>query len=216
MPHSVVSLMIIDSHHMFNDGLVALLSPIPTLTILGVFTSAKLGLQAYKQQRSDIVIIGDDLEDMHMITLVQELKLYDKEVKVLVLASLLHDFTILEAIKVGVTGYVSKTNSFHLLEKALLKISKHQSFYCDKISQVLATYVLGESRDTAAQSRYAKLTQREREIMIALLTGVAIQEIAQTLGISRKTVTSHKSKIYDKLGVRNMVEFVKIGTELGF
>ena len=216
MPNPPVSVMLIDGHKMFNEGLVALISPIPTLSIVGVYASGKEGLQAYKQQCADIVIIGDDFDDMHMITLVQELRLYDRQARILVLASVLHDFTILETIRTGAIGYVSKTNSFHLLEKALLKISQDQTFYCDRVSQVLARHVLGEHHGSSLRAQFNKLTQREREIMIALLNGVAIQDISHTLGISRKTVTSHKSKIFEKLGVKNMVEFVKMGTELGF
>lgn len=216
MPNPPVSVMLIDGHQMFNEGLVALLSPIPTLSIVGVFASGKAGLQAYKEQCADIVIIGDEFEDMHMITLVQELRLFDSQVRILVLASRLHDFTILETIRSGASGYVSKTNSFHLLEKALLKISQGQTFYCDRVSQVLARHVLGDHDASNIRSQFNRLTQREREIMIALLGGIAIQDIALTLGISRKTVTSHKSKIFEKLGAKNMVEFVRIGTELGF
>ncbi|MCK5156603.1 MAG: response regulator transcription factor, partial [Spirochaetales bacterium] len=163
----------------------------------------------------DITIISDCMSNLHSIALVQEIKLHNKNAKILILAAQLSDFTVIETIKAGVMGFISRTNDFQVLKKALIKIYHNQPYFCDSVSQILARNLTVDDNPSSLKAIFKKLTNREKEIMISLLDGMSINDIANSLHISRKTVTTHKSKVYRKFNITNTIEFVKVGNELG-
>ena len=215
MSSNKISLLLIDMQILFIEGLTSLLTP-TQFEIIGAFTDPIEGLQAFKKLLPDITIISECMSNFNTITLVQEMILYNKQAKILILATKLSDFTVIETIKVGVMGFISRTNSIKILEKALLNIYHNQPYYCDLVSQILARNLTVDKNPTSHIDIFKKLTNREKEIMIALLDGMSINDIANSLHISRKTVTTHKSKVYKKFNLNNMIEFVKLGNELGF
>ncbi len=212
-----VTLLLIDPHQLFMDGLISLLERKQSFEIVGAFTNPSSGLHAYKKLQPQITIISDCFPDMHTVTLIQEIKLFRKQAKVIVLAGKLQDFMVLESIKSGVDGFIARSSGFHILEKALEKIINSESYYCDMVSQILAKSLLSRTENTTGNNYLLSiLTNREKEVMIALLEGMSISSIAVSLNISRKTVATHKSKIFKKFNITSLIDLVRIGNELGF
>lgn len=209
------SLLIIDPQVMFVEGLRALLNQTDRCEVIGMYTDNSAGLLAYKDLQPEIVLISDSVSGIHIINTIHEIRLYDTAAKIAVLGDCLNNFIVIEALKAGVMGYLSKHNAFSTLERALMMIHQGQPFFCERVSQILAKQLVQGSSETSMKAQFDRLTIREKEIMIALLNGRSISQVADSLNISRKTVTTHKSKIYQKLNVTNMVELVRLGAELG-
>jgi DNA-binding NarL/FixJ family response regulator len=136
------TLLLIDPHQLFIDGLVSLLERKKEFEIIGAYTNPATGLHAYKKLQPQVTIISDCFPDMHTVTLIQEMKLFRKQAKVIVLAGKLQDFMVLESIKSGADGFIARSSGFHILEKALGKIINDESYYCDMVSQILAKSLL--------------------------------------------------------------------------
>ncbi len=211
-----VSLILIDSHMLFLEGLQALLQAEKTFDIISLHTDTNEGLLAFKEHQPDIVILSDCIAGMSIITMAQEILLLNRSAKIIILAGEIQEFIVLETIKAGVTGFLSRCNSFHVVLKAIQRVVDNQTYYCDQVSQILAHSIINGKDESSVQGIFNRLTNREKEIMIALLDGRSINSIAGFLHISRKTVTTHKSKIFRKFNITNIVELVRIGNELGF
>lgn len=210
-----ISLLIIDAHAMFVEGLSALLTESNRFEIAGICLDATAGLQAFKDLTPHIILISDSIEGIHIINTIHEIRLFQREARIVVLGECMRDFIVIEALRAGVVGYIAKHNSFSSLERALYQIHQGQSFFCERVSQILARELLNNGSEISSKALYNRLTVREREVLISLLDGKSIIQIANTLNISRKTVTTHKSKIFQKFNVTNMVDLVRIGAELG-
>ena len=209
------SLLIIDPQVMFVEGLCTLLNQSDHCEVLGTCIDTSAGLPTFKDLRPEIVLISDSVTGIHIINTIHEIRLFDPKAKIVVLGDCLNEFIVIEALKAGVMGYLSKRNAFSTLDRALMMVHQGQPYYCERVSQILALQLVQGDTEVSSKVRFDRLTIREKEIMIDLLNGRSISEVAESLNISRKTVTTHKSKIYQKLSVTNMVELVRFGAELG-
>jgi len=146
------TLLLIDPHQLFIDGLVSLLERKKEFEIIGAYTNPATGLHAYKKLQPQVTIISDCFPDMHTVTLIQEMKLFRKQAKVIVLAGKLQDFMVLESIKSGADGFIARSSGFHILEKALGKIINDESYYCDMVSQILAKSLLSGNENKSSNT----------------------------------------------------------------
>ena len=192
------TLLLIDPHIIFIEGIQSLLKERTEYEVLGLFTDPKEGLAALKRLKPDISILGCGLEKINTISLVREIKLINKKAKIMILSGKIREFLLFQLIDMGVNGYISRTNEFSIVNKAINEIMKDQTFYDHIAAGFLANRSKNGENDSSIQTIYKKLTCREKEIMTFLLEGVSTKEIADILHICRKTVTTHKSNIYKK------------------
>jgi DNA-binding NarL/FixJ family response regulator len=109
------------------------------------------------------------------------------------------------AIKAGASGYLSKESDSDLLLPALRKILLGSLFISPKVAQLLAADLAPHNKTDQA---HLKLSDREFEIFSRIVKGQSLTEIANQLSLSIKTVSTHKTHILEKMGLKNQVDLV--------
>jgi DNA-binding NarL/FixJ family response regulator len=121
---------------------------------------------------------------------------------------------VLESLRAGVHGYLLKDSAAAELRAAIRAVCRGESFFSPPIARHLGAAVRGEL-DAGSPSVLTQLSGRERQVLVGVAGGRTNKEIAQELGISHRTVESHRESLMRKLGVYTVAGLTKVALEEG-
>lgn len=187
------------------------------LTLAGEAATGEDAVEACRTIRPDVVVLDLSLPGkVQGLDVAQTLRAEGTADKILVLTGRTDHEAVFEAIRVGADGYLEKTAGVRFIADALLRVAAGERVFTPEQERIAVT-MLGEmARRTRESSDVrAVLTQRELQILELLSRGVTVKQVATRLGLSPRTVETHISKLYRKLGVRNRVQAVSKATAIG-
>lgn len=187
------------------------------LTLAGEAATGEDAVEACRTIRPDVVVLDLSLPGkVQGLDVAQTLRAEGTADKILVLTGRTDDEAVFEAIRVGADGYLEKTAGVRFIADALLRVAAGERVFTPEQERIAVT-MLGEmARRTRESSDVrAVLTERELQILELLSRGVTVKQVATRLGLSPRTVETHISKLYRKLGVRNRVQAVSKATAIG-
>ena len=211
------TILIIDDHPLFREGLKSLMASNSKLQVVGEAGNARDGLRMAKGLKPDLVLIDISLPDKSGIELTRDIRSLDSEPQVIIVSMHSKIDYITEAFQAGARGYVIKESAAEKLVQCLEAVSKGEYFLDSSLSfnvvKRLAEFPERKARIT--DSGYGTLTAREQQVMRLLAEGLSSKEVAADLGISPKTVENHRSNIMEKLGLHSAMELVRYAAKLG-
>jgi DNA-binding NarL/FixJ family response regulator len=194
-------IFLIDDHPVLRDGLRRLLEGEPDLLVCGEAENAKKAMERIPASLAEIALVDISLPGMDGIELIKSLKTRFPALRLLMLS--MHDEALYaeRALRAGAKGYVMKQSPTEHLLLAIRRVLNNEIY----LSESLTTHLLGAivSQKAKPGSVLNKLTDREMEIVRLLGKGFTTGEVAQQLGISGKTVESHKGNLRRKLNLHN-------------
>jgi DNA-binding NarL/FixJ family response regulator len=199
-------ILIADDHELFRDGVRVLLQSHPGWEICG---EAGTGVEAVAQAEEllpDIVILDISMPDLNGADAARRIRTVSKTAEILILSMHYSDQLIREIIDAGALGYVLKSDSDKDLLLAVEALARHKPFFTAQATDVIHSEFNIRARIPLLRSR---VTSREREIIQHLAQGKRSKEIASSLGISIKTVETHRSNVMRKLELHSLTELVR-------
>ena len=196
--------LIVDDHPLMRDGLVELISGETDVAVCGEADSAATALAAIGTLNPDVVVLDLTLGADDGVALVATIHERSPLLPILVLS--MHDETLYaeRLLGLGARGYVMKQEASEVFLFALRKLVAGEHYVRPELAARLF------SRVSRAHSQQAnQLTEREREVLRAIARGLGTQEIAKTLGMSAKTVDSHRRNMREKLGLASASDLVR-------
>lgn len=193
-------------------GIVAATAGLDLVAALGDFTSALAWLQTHTAPRVMLVDLG--LPDGDGLDLIRASRGLEPQPEVMVISVFGDERHVVRAIEAGATGYLLKDSSAEEIGQGILRLIDGES----PISSSIARHLLKRLQPAARPAPDADgphLTRRENDVLQLIAKGFAYAEIAQHLGMSPNTVTSHIKHIYRKLQVRSRGEAVFEAMQLG-
>jgi DNA-binding NarL/FixJ family response regulator len=206
-------ILIVDDHPLMREGLYELISAEQDLSVCGDAADAASAIAAVESLRPDVVVLDLTLGSDDGITLVQELRSRVPDLKILVVS--MHDETLYaeRLLALGARGYVMKQEPADVFVGALRRVANGEHH----VSAALATRLYGRlarhRHPAAGTAPVDGLTDREREVLRAVARGCSTQEIATQLGMSAKTVDSHRRNIREKLGLGSAGDLVRYAVQ---
>jgi DNA-binding NarL/FixJ family response regulator len=208
-----IRVLIVDDHPLMREGLRELIGAEPDMLVCGDAGDAAGALQAVAAARPDVVVLDLTLGSDDGIALVQQLRARVPDLRILVVS--MHDEALYaeRLIALGARGYVMKQEPAEVFVAALRRVGHGEHH----VSSALATRLYGRlarHRGVPATATPTDgLTDREREVLRAVARGRSTQEIAADLGMSAKTVDSHRRNIREKLGLGSAGDLVRYAVQ---
>ncbi len=207
------TLLLADPHVIVREGLWALLASRDDISVVGEASDGAQALELAERMRPDIVILETHLPKVSGLEVIGRLAHDSEGPRVLVLS--MHDSQIHveQSLRAGACGYMVKTGSAKELLHAVEMIRDGQTYVSSAVmEQVMESMVRDRS---TPRTGLASLTPREREVLRLIAEGLSGKEIAATLGISAKTIETHRSRIMEKLGIHKVSGLVRYAIREG-
>ncbi len=207
-------LVLADDHALFRDGLRNLLAA-NGLEVVGEAANGREALAVVRAQRPDVVLMDISMPTLTGIDATRLLSAEFPEIRIVMLTASTDDADIFEAIKSGASGYLSKDLEADKFIALLEGVSRGEP----ALSPSVARKVLGElarPQPRASQPAGTDLTDREREVLTALVSGVTSnKDLASTLFISENTVKYHLRNILEKLHLSSRAQVIAYAMQHG-
>jgi DNA-binding NarL/FixJ family response regulator len=206
---SRMELLLVDDHTIVREGLKRILEPIADSWTI---TEAGTGFQALeflRRQHFDLAIVDLSMPGMNGLDLIRRIKAEWPATAVLVLSMHAEEQYALRAFKAGANGYVTKDGASAELVNAVRKVAAGGAY----VSAGLAERVIQQLNGTVEVPRHAELSDRELEVLQRIVAGERLTDIAEALHLSVKTVSTHKSRIQEKLQLPSNAALIRYGLE---
>ena len=205
------SLLMVDDHTIVREGLKRILEPIAHQWAMTEAASGFQALECLRRQHIDLAIVDLSMPGMSGLDLVRRIKSEFPRVAVLVLSMHGEEQYARRAFKAGANGYVTKDTAATELVSAVRKVSSGGAY----VSSTLAERMVQQLNGVMRESRLDLLSDRELEMLKYIVAGQRLTDIAEALHLSIKTVSTHKSRIQDKLQLPNIAALIRFGLEQG-
>jgi len=200
-------ILLADDHALIRQGIGNLLRAEPEFEVVGEADSGRLAVSRTLQMHPDVVLMDVGMPEMNGIEATREIKKADPGVLVLGLSVHSDRRFVDSMLGAGASGYMLKDGPFPELLDAIRTIRHGDVFVSPQVERALP--------QSAVEQVAARLSMRERQVLKGLGEGSSNQQIADRLGLSRKTVETHRAKIVRKIGIRSIAGMTKFAIRIG-
>jgi DNA-binding NarL/FixJ family response regulator len=208
-------ILIADDHEVVREGLRRMVETEPDWEVCGVAADGREAVALATELNPDVVIVDMTMPELDGVQVVQQIKRALPQTEILVFSAHESESVIAEVFAAGAKSYIRKADAGRHLISALRSLQEHKPFFTDEISEVLFSRFLtgaGNKQDSASNE---SLTTREREIVRLLAEGKSNQDAALALGISIRTIETHRATVMRKLRVDSLAGLVRYAIRNG-
>lgn len=210
-----IRVLVADDHSVVRQGIRHVLEGDGEFTIVAEAENGDEVAELVAQNQPDVVVLDISMPGLSGLEVTAVLRRQFPECRVLILSMYDNQEYVLEAVRSGAHGYLLKDTAADDLATAIRSIHSGEAFYSTPIAAKLAAAVKGDSSDKYATGELASLTTREREVLRGIARGLTNKDIAAELGISPRTVETHRESLMRKLGIRHVAGLTKLALETG-
>ena len=197
-------ILIADDHAVVRSGLRAILEAHPNWEVVAEASDGKEAISKAIEAQPDVAVIDYSLPVLNGIEVTRQIRARLPKTEVLIFTMHDNQALIEELLKAGARGYLLKSDAKANLIGAVEALAAHKLFFTANVSEaLLKSYVEGSKRAASP------LTGRERSVVQLIAEGHSNKEIAQLLGISRKTVETHRAAVMRKLKISSSAALVR-------
>ncbi|GLH38255.1 DNA-binding response regulator [Pseudomonas moraviensis] len=203
------NLLLVDDHSLIRAGVRALVLDIPGYAVIGEANDGSQLLEMVEQLSPDIVLLDISMRETGGLEALQRLKRVRPQSKVLILSMHTDPALIMQALESGAHGYLLKDTTATELEHALEALRNNERYLSPAIAHTVINQAL--TRNQKSQPDIAdshNLTARQLEILRLIVRGKSTREIANGLGLSVKTVETHRAQIMKRLQIYDVAGLV--------
>ncbi len=206
-----IRVLVVDDHPVVRQGLVSCLAR-HQLQVVGEAANGRDALRRVRELSPDVVLMDLDMPHMSGLTAAELLRKENPAVKVLVLSMHTHSEYVLRILQCGARGYILKDAPTEEMVKAIEAVHSGGTFFSSDIARLaLNQFVRGVSDDPRAKP----ISNREREVLIAIAEGLSNKEIACRLSVGVRTVETHRERIMRKLNIHSVAGLTKYAIQKG-
>lgn len=200
----MVRVAVADKYPVVHFGIKSYFRDSEEIEIVASLDNFSLITEVLNSKNIDVLLIDLDLNGMPSVLDLKGLLNEFPETKILIFSNYLEKMYAPNCIKMGVSGYVHKTEKMEFLKESILKAANGETILNDSIRKSLT--IIGNQKK--GDRLHRKLSTREIEVLRYLSDGKKNNEIAQILGLNEKTVSTYKLRLLIKLNVTNLLDLV--------
>lgn len=206
----MIKILIAEDHAIVRNGLRQIFSDSTDLEVVGEATNGSEVLELARKLAFDLLLLDMTMPGVTGPELIKRLLAEHPAMKILVLSMNNESQSVNRALKAGASGYVTKDSDQTVLFAAIRKVASGQKF----IDPALVEAMVFDNA-TGEEERHSILSDRELQVLQMLASGLNPGEIADSLFLSAKTVSTHKANLMQKLGIDNNADLVRYAIRHG-
>ncbi len=209
--HPPLHILIVDDHAIVREGLKHLLERPDTAWTVAEAENGLRALELLRAEHFDLAVVDLSMPGMSGLELLRRVRQEFVRLRVLILSTHSEEQYAMRAFKAGAKGYVTKDLAAHELELAVRKVADGGTY----VSPGLAERLVLQLNGTFEPPRHDQLSDRELDVTRRLVAGQRPTDIANELHLSIKTVSTHKSRILERLQLPNLAALIRYGMANG-
>lgn len=220
-----ITVVVIDDHPLFRQGVIDSLSLEPDLNILGQAENGTQGLEIIRKYKPQVAVVDVNMPDMNGQMLTLRVNAEKLPTRVVLLTAYDDHGQRIYGLRAGASAYSSKDIEPEALARMVRIVASGWYVVGDQIFdlQEMNAWLISQTPGTAPttderldEAPYQLLSEREMEVLKAISSGLSNKEIAMALGISHQTVKNHVTSILHKLGVEDRTQAVLYALRYGW
>jgi DNA-binding NarL/FixJ family response regulator len=202
-------ILIADDHEMVRRGLRSLLEARPDWEVCGEVENGRDAVEAVRKLKPDVAILDVSMPILNGLEAARQIRKEAPGCEVLILTMHHSEQLVREVLAVGARSYILKSDAGSMVVTAVEHLSKGKPFFTSSVSAVLLKAFLDTNGDGPGPDDKGALTARERETVQLVAEGKSSKEISTIMGISEKTVETHRTNLMRKLDIHSISEIVR-------
>lgn len=210
-----IRVLVADDHVLIRQGVRHVLEEAPDLEVVAEAATGEETLRLAASEAPDVVLLDISMPGMSGLEAAVRLQSDVPSVRVLILSMHEQIEYVLQAVRAGASGYLLKDAGPAKLREAVRAVYEGEGYFSPAVARELGAALRGGADSPGEADAAASLTPREREVIVRIADGRSNKQIAVDLGISRRTVESHRESLMRKLGIRTVAGLTRFVLENG-
>lgn len=212
-----ISIMLVDDHNILLEAIETVLEKEDAFTIAGRANTCAEAMVVLASTKPDVVVLDLRLPDCDGTDLIPQIIKASSKTKIIVLTIDGSIHAIQKSYSRGAQGYILKNSGTSRLVESIYKVHEGEIYADGFVSEVMLRFLTVPPQEVmdADVELYNSLSPREREVFDFMATGLSTKEIASELGISPKTVETHRQNLYTKIDMHDPIEIIRYAVSIG-
>jgi len=210
---SALRIVLADDHGLVRAGLRALLSELPGVEIVAEAGDGQEALKVIRELRPDVALLDVSMPGLNGLEVAARVVKEHPRTKVIIVSMHGDDESVRRALLAGAAGYLLKHSDRGELEMALRAVARGDTWLSPAVSKKVVAAFAEAARPSA--EGLGVLTPRQREVLQLIAEGHSSKEIAHRLGLSLKTVETHRTELMERLGIHGVAGLVRYAIRVG-
>ena len=205
----MIKIMLVDDHELVRTGVRRLLEDNIDIKIVGEASSGEEAITQVKELKPDVILMDLNMPGIGGMETTKKIKHFTPDVKIIIVTMVEDTMFPQRLLKAGASGYLTKGASSSEIMRAIKDVMLNKRYISPELAMKMATDVDGD------KSPFDELSERELQVLMMLMEGQRVSEISTKLFISPKTVSTYRSRLHEKLGVKTDIELTRLAIEHG-
>ena len=205
----MIRILVADDHAIVRGGLLQLFSLAGDMTVVAQATNGGQVLESLRSVACDMVLLDLSMPGISGVDLLSRIRSHAPELPILVLSMHNEALVVRRALKAGANGYMTKDGDPETLLQAVRKVAAGGRY----IDPGLAEQMVFENEGGPFAQAHEQLSNRELSIFRLFVCGKTVNQIAEELAISNKTVSTHKARLMQKMGFQSNADMLRYGID---
>jgi len=215
MTSDLIRVLLVDDHAVVRAGLKAVLGAAKDIEVIGEASNGREGVAAVERLTPDVVVMDLSMPELDGVGATKAIAASGSASRVLILTMHAEEEYLVTLLEAGASGYLLKSAADRDLVDAVRVVAHGDTYVQPSAARALARGLRQRETQADDRERYARLTERERDVLRLVASGYSAPEIGERLFISPKTVDTYKQRIGEKLGLTHRSEYVQFALKIG-
>ncbi len=211
---STVRILMVDDHALVRAGLCRLIQEVDGVEIVGEASDATAALKIVEASNPELVMMDIGMPDINGLEATAKIKAIFPEVRVIIVSMYCSEEDVLQALRSGASGYLLKNSAPTEIALAIDAVMSGGVYLSPQVSKSVVDGYLDRVKINSQSS--GTLSPRQREVLSLVAQGLSTKEIARRLGISGKTVETHRTQLMARLDIHEVAGLVRYAIKAGF
>ncbi|WP_213994933.1 UvrY/SirA/GacA family response regulator transcription factor [Arsukibacterium sp.] len=207
----MINVLLVDDHELVRTGISRILMDERGIKVIGEAGSGEEALQFCRQNEPDVVLMDMNMPGMGGMTATKRILHFCPDIKVLALSVSCEEPVPTKVMQLGAAGFISKNSAPKEMVSAIRKVYSGVRHISDEVAQKMALAKVNNH----SENPFEGLSDRELQIMLMITRGQKVNDIAEQLSVSAKTVNSYRYRMFEKLAISGDVELTHLALRHG-